>query len=118
MIASFSLVHRWGRDVHCIIVGGLGSLTTRYDLVISCHGGGPGHLVVIMEPQKAVWPPVTRLTDASFTKYCLTRPAMCTVPDPSPRSSALHQLSSLRPAIGQSSDISLLVQYLRHSVSV
>ena len=58
MITSFPLVHyRWGRDVLCI-VGVLGSLITRYDLVILCHEGGPGHSVVSRNPEKAFRPPV------------------------------------------------------------
>ena len=47
---------------------------------------------------------------ASLTNQCLTRPIMCTVPDPSPRPSAVHQLSLLRPAIEQSGDIDLGLQ--------
>ena len=39
MTASFPLVHRRGKDVHCI-VGVLGSLTTRYDSVITRDGEG------------------------------------------------------------------------------
>ena len=39
VIASFLSVYRWGKDVHCI-VGVLGSLTTRYDSVITRYGEG------------------------------------------------------------------------------
>ena len=39
MIASFPLVHRWGRDVHCV-VGVLGSLTIRYYLSYRVKGAG------------------------------------------------------------------------------
>ena len=45
-----SRVNRWGRDVHCI-VGVLGSATTRFDLIITRSGGGPGCTVLITEPQ-------------------------------------------------------------------
>ena len=45
---------------------------------------------------------------AILANQCLTAPVMCTVPDPSPRPSHLHQLSSLRPAIGQSGDVNPL----------
>ena len=62
MMASFPLVHRWGRDIH-YIVGVLGSLTTRYDLVISCHGSGPGQDVLYHETPKALWSPVCRETN-------------------------------------------------------
>ena len=50
-MTSFPLVHRWGRDVH-YIVGVLGSLTTRYDLVISYHAGGPGQTVFVSRNPK------------------------------------------------------------------
>ena len=55
-MVSFPLVHRWGRDVD-YIVGVLGSLTTRYDLVISCHGGGPGQTVLYHGTPKTFWSP-------------------------------------------------------------
>ena len=48
-----SLVGRWGRDVHCI-VGVLGSLTARHDLVISCNRGGQVSQCCITEPQKGL----------------------------------------------------------------
>ena len=40
MTASFPLVYRLEKDVHCI-VGVLGSLATRYDSVIARNRGGP-----------------------------------------------------------------------------
>ena len=80
MTASFPLVYRGGRDVHCI-VGVLERLTTRH---ISCKGVG-GQSVVKTEPPKR---PFGRLlcetNHAGLTNQCLTAPAMCTVPDPSP----------------------------------
>ena len=45
---------------------------------------------------------------ASLTNQCLTRPAMCTVPEPSPRPSHLHQLFQYDPAKGISGDINPL----------
>ena len=48
-----SLVRRWGRDVHCI-VGVLGSLTTRHDLVLSCNRGGQVSQCCIAEPQEGI----------------------------------------------------------------
>ena len=110
MIASFPLVHRWGRNVHCI-VGVLGSLTTPYNLVISYQRGGPGQSVIFGRL-------LCETNHASLTNQCLTRPVMFTVPDPSPRPSQLHQLFQYDPAKGLSGDINLLVQYLRYSVSV
>ena len=56
-MASFPLVHRWERDAH-YIVSVLGSLTTRYDLVMSCHGGRPGQTVLYHGTSKTFWSPV------------------------------------------------------------
>ena len=92
-----SLVRRWGRDVHCI-VGVLGRLTTRHELVISCNGAGRSVSVVHRTPKRPFGRLLCETNHASLTNQCLTAPAMCTVPDPSPQSIALHRLSSLRPA--------------------
>ena len=91
------LVRRRGRDVHCII-GVLGRLTTRHGLVISCKEAGRLVSVVSRNPERSFGRLLCETNHASVTNQCLTAPAMCTVPDPSPRSSALHHLSSLRPA--------------------
>ena len=83
-MALFSLVRRWGRDVYYIL-GVLGSLTKRYDLIISCHGGGPGQTVLITEPQRFYGRLfVVKITEASLTNQGVTPPVMCTVPDPRP----------------------------------
>ena len=80
VIASLPPVYRWGKDVHCI-VGVLGSLTTRYDTVItrngegwslSCKNGTPRPLARLL----------CEINSASLTNKCLIAPAVCTVPDP------------------------------------
>ena len=48
-------VNKWGRDVHCI-VGVFGRATTRYDLVITRSGGGPGCTVLITGPNASGQP--------------------------------------------------------------
>ena len=45
-------------------------------------------------PQKASGRLLCEANHASLTNKCLTAPAMCTVPDPNPRPSTLHDFSS------------------------
>ena len=75
-MASFPLVHRWGRDVH-YIVSVLGSLITRYDLVIyRVTGAGPVNQCCITEPQRHFGRLfVVRLADARLAKQCLIWPS-------------------------------------------
>ena len=74
-MASFPLVHRRAKDVH-YIVGFLRSLTTRYDLVLSCQGAGPLKQSCITEPPRPFGRLViVRLTDARLTKQCLIWPS-------------------------------------------
>ena len=109
-----SLVRRWGRDVHFIVVV-LGRLTTRH---ISCKGVSRSVSVVHGTLKKSLGRLVCENNQASLTNQCLTTPAMCTVPDPSPRTSALHHLSSSTIQRKDQVILAVLAQYLRHSVSV
>ena len=65
MTASFPLVYRWGRGVHCI-VGVVGSLTTRHDLVISCKRGGTVS-VVSRNPKDLLVPVYSETNHANLT---------------------------------------------------
>ena len=58
-------VNRWGRDVHCI-VGVLGSVTTRYDSVITRKGEG-GRSVVVNGPQRPLASLLRETNYASLT---------------------------------------------------
>ena len=93
MTTLFPHVYRWGRDVHCI-VGVLGSLTTR--MIWSYRVTGEGLVIQLLKrnPQKASGRLLCETNHASLTNKCLTAPAICTVPDPSPRQSALHDFTS------------------------
>ena len=95
--ASFPLVYRWGRDVHCIVsVLGKSSHTQYVGHSSACNslGEGAARPVVKTEPPKASGRLLCETNHASLTNKCLTAPAVCTVPDPSPRPSALHDFSS------------------------
>ena len=87
----FSGVLRWGRDAYCII-GVLGSVTTRYDSVITRKGEG-GRSVVVNGPQRPLASLLRETNYASLTTKCLIMPGVCTVPDPRPRPSAFHDLA-------------------------
>ena len=91
--ASFPLVYRWRKDVHCI-VGVLGSLTTRRMIWSYRVKGRAVSFVVKTEPQRPLASLLCEINHASLTNKCLIAPAVCTVPDPSPRPSAFHDFST------------------------
>ena len=84
-------INRWGRDVLCI-VGVLGSVTTRYDSVITRKGEG-GRSVVVNGPQRPLASLLRETNYASLTTKCLIIPGIRTVLDPSPRLSAFQDSS-------------------------
>ena len=95
MTASFPLVYRRGKDIHCI-VGVLGSLTTRYDSVITLNGKGWSFSCLngTPRPQASL---LCEINYASLTNKYLIAPAVCTVPDPSPRPSFFHNFFQYDP---------------------
>ena len=100
-------INRWGRDVHCI-VGVLGSVTTRYDSVITRKGEG-GRSVDFNGPQRPLASLLRETFYVSLTTKCLTAPGISTVPDPSPRPSAFHDSSLVQLAHGDPGEINPFV---------
>ena len=79
-------------------------------LVISVAKGRGRHpvsqeVVTTDSPKKPFGYLLCETNHASLTNQCLTAPVMCTVPNPSPRPSHLHQLFQYDPAKGLSGDI-------------
>ena len=107
-------VNRWGRDVHCI-VGILGSVTTRYDSVITRKGEG-GRSVDINGLQRPLASLLHETNYASLTTKCLIMPGVCTVPDTSPRPSAFHDSSSVQLAHCDPGETNPFVQYLLYKI--
>ena len=69
----------------------------------ACSSLGWGRLVIVVKtelPKRPFGCLLCETNHASLTNQCLTAPAMCTVPDPSPRPSVLHHFSSLRASHG------------------
>ena len=72
------------------MVGVLGSLTTRYDLVISCKRGESGQIVVITDTPRAFLAACCETDHVSLTNYCLTWTSNIygTGPEPTTKSSS------------------------------
>ena len=65
-----------------------------YDLVISCKGAGGQFSCKNGTPKISGQPVIFEINHASLTNKCLIAPAVCTIPDPSPRPSAFHDFST------------------------
>ena len=128
MTASFPLVYRWGKDVHCIVPGRRSWESDHtYDLVISCKGRAVSS-VVKTEPQRSLASLLCEINHASLTNKCLIAPAVCTVPNPSPRPSAFHdfststtrhpgdQVTSIHTHIISSTDFSIMLGVARREI--
>ena len=100
-------VNRWGWDVHCI-VGVLGSVTTRYDSIITRKWEG-GRSVDVNGPRRPLASLLRETYYVSLTTKCLTALGISTVPDPSPRPSAFHDSSPVQLAHGDPGEINPFV---------
>ena len=65
-------------------------------MICSYRVAGAGVVIQLLKrnPQKASGRLLCENNHASLINQCLTAPAICTVPDPSPGPSALHDFSS------------------------
>ena len=81
-------------------------------LVIPCKGAGDQLSCKSGNPQKASGRLLCEINYASLTNKCLTAPVVCTVPDPSPRPSALHDFFQYDPPHDEQGDINPYAYYL------